>query len=50
MKGTGVFSSSEVEVLPHVNTGVVGAGHLKVDVDGVGVEAGVVPLCVKTRQ
>jgi hypothetical protein len=47
MKGTGVFSSSEVDVLPHVNAGIVGARHVKIDVDGVGFEAGGVPFDVK---
>ena len=47
VESTGVFSSSEVEVLPHVNAGIVGARHVKVDVDGVGVEAGGVPFYVK---
>ena len=47
MEGTGVFSNSEVDILPHVNAGIVGARHVKVDVDGVGIKAGRVPFYVK---
>ena len=46
-EGTSILSSSEVDVLPHVNAGVVSAGHVKVDVDGVGCKAGGVPFDVK---
>lgn len=47
MKGTSVFTGSEVYILPHVNTGIVGVGHVKIDVDGGSVEAGSIPLHVK---
>ena len=46
-EGIGVFSKGKVDVLPHVDAGIVGARHVKVDVDGVGVEAGGVPLDVE---
>ena len=47
VEGGGVFSEGKVDVLPHVNTGIGGVGHVKVDVDGGGVETGRVPFYVK---
>ena len=47
MKGASVLSNTEVDVLPHVNTGIVGVGHVEVDVDGGRIEAGRVPFYVK---
>lgn len=47
MEGGSVFSGAEVDILPHVNAGIVGVGHVKVDVDTVGVETGRIPLYVE---
>ena len=47
MEGSGVLSNGVVDILPHVNAGIVGVGHVKVDVDGGRVEAGGVPFYVK---
>lgn len=47
MEGSGIFSNGEVNVLPHVNAAIVGAWHVKIDVNSIGVEAGGVPVNVK---
>ena len=47
VKGIGVLSGSEVDILPHVDAGIVGARHVEVDVDGVGCEAGGIPFDVE---